>query len=88
MSIIIKQISQEELKAKAIDKWDIWEKEISEFEWYYDSEEHCQIIEGEIEVIAGDKIYKFGAGDYVVFPKGLSCRWIIKKAVKKYYKFI
>lgn len=88
MSIIIKQISQEELKTKAIDKWDIWEKEISEFEWYYDSEEHCLIIEGEIEVIACDKIYKFGAGDYVVFPKGLSCRWIIKKAVKKYYKFI
>jgi len=26
-------------------------------------------------------------GDYVVFPRGLSCRWKVTKAVEKYYEF-
>lgn len=88
MDIIITKLSDEEKKTKDFENWDIWEKEVSEFDWYYDSEEHCQIIEGEVEVIAGNKVFKFRAGDYVIFPKGLSCIWKINKAVRKYYKFI
>jgi uncharacterized cupin superfamily protein len=29
----------------------------------------------------------FGAGDRVVFAAGLSCKWVVHKAVRKHYKF-
>jgi hypothetical protein len=34
----------------------------------------------------GDKM-ELGRGDFVRFPKGLSCIWDIKEAVKKHYNF-
>ena len=30
---------------------------------------------------------QFGAGDLVVFPAGMDCRWDVKKAVRKHYRF-
>jgi len=33
----------------------VWECEVSEFDWHYDSEETCLIIEGEITVNYGYK---------------------------------
>jgi len=66
----------------------IWEKEVSEFPWEYDEKETCLLINGKVDVLAEDgSKTKFGAGDYVVFPKGLKCKWKISKPVKKYYKF-
>jgi len=35
----------------------------------------------------GSKSVSFAAGDLVVFPKGLSCVWQVKKPVRKYYVF-
>ena len=64
-----------------------WGCEVSTFDWYYDSEETCLIIEGDVTVRYQDESVSFGAGDYVVFPKGLSCVWDVKKPVKKYYVF-
>eukprot|EP01084_Bolivina_argentea_P063389 115756_1 len=69
--------------------WPIWSKEVSKFDWSYDSTETCFILEGEVTVTptnGGDKV-SFGAGDVVVFHKGLECVWNIKKAVKKHYNF-
>lgn len=68
--------------------WPIWQKEPSEFDWSYSQIEQCLIIEGEVDIVSGSKKWSFKAGDFVVFPKGLNCKWIIKKAVKKYYNFI
>ena len=65
----------------------VWTCDVSEFDWYYDSEETCLIIEGEVTVKYGDNSVSFAAGDYVVFPKGLSCVWQVKKAVRKHYVF-
>ena len=31
--------------------------------------------------------YEFGKGDFVTFPKGLSCIWDIKAPVRKHYNF-
>ena len=31
--------------------------------------------------------FQFGPGDYVVFPKGMKCRWQIKQDVRKHYNF-
>jgi len=66
----------------------IWEKEESVFGWQYDEPETCLLIEGEVTVRCEDgEAVSFGAGDLVVFPKGLSCEWEITKPVRKYYRF-
>jgi uncharacterized cupin superfamily protein len=64
-----------------------WGCGVSEFDWSYDSEERALVLEGEVEVCYNGKSVTFGAGDYVVFPQGLSCVWKVKKPVKKHYKF-
>ena len=63
-----------------------WECEPSEFDWYYDREEQCLLIEGEVTVTYNGDRVSFGAGDYVVFPKGLSCVWKVTKPVSKHYE--
>jgi uncharacterized protein len=73
-------------EAKEAKSWPIWEKEPSTFPYSYAEKETCLILEGEATVTAG-KSYPFKAGDYVIFPEGLSCTWTIKKAIKKHYKF-
>lgn len=85
MGIIVRKPSAAE-KAEA-SSWPIWEKEASSFPWHYDDTETCLIIEGEVTVKCADCETSFGAGDYVIFPKGLSCVWTIKKAVRKHYRF-
>lgn len=64
-----------------------WGCEVSEFDWHYDSEEVALILEGEVEVTYDGGVATFGIGDYVVFPKGLSCTWKVTKPVKKHYLF-
>jgi uncharacterized cupin superfamily protein len=87
MEIRIHRPTPEELVKLGVESWPIWEKEVSEFPWHYDETESCYILEGEAEVSAGGKTYRFGAGDFVVFPEGLDCRWTIRKAVRKHYSF-
>lgn len=87
MSVEIKKLSQEEIKKLNIKSWPIWRKEISEFDWYYDSKEMCYFIEGHVIVKTNEKDYEIIKGDFVIFPKGLKCKWIIKQPVKKHYKF-
>ena len=65
----------------------VWGCEISEFDWQYDSEETCLLLEGEVTVVYDGGSVSFGAGDYVIFPKGLSCVWKVSKPVKKHYIF-
>ena len=66
-----------------------WGCGISTFDWFYDSEERCLILEGEVTVEYGNgKSVNFGAGDFVIFPKGLACIWKVSKAVKKHYVFL
>ena len=88
MFIKIQKLSQEELKKKGVFSWPIWEKEVSKFPWSYDSIEECYFLEGDVTVETEDgKSVNFGKGDFVTFPKGLSCVWDIKKPVRKHYNF-
>jgi len=64
-----------------------WGCEVSEFNWHYDSEETCLLIEGEVTVTYDSESVSFGTGDYVAFPQGLSCVWKVTKPVKKHYIF-
>jgi hypothetical protein len=56
--------------------WNVWESEISDFDWKYKAE-----VASEAQTVIIEK------GDYVVFPKGLSCRWKVLSPIKKYYSF-
>lgn len=85
MDIIVKKPTAAE--KKLAQTWPIWEKEPSSFVWTYDEQETCLILEGRAVVSADGKKFPFKAGDYVVFPKGLSCTWEIEKAIKKHYRF-
>jgi len=88
MEIKVQKLSQEQLKERGVFSWPIWEKEASRFPWVYDSIEECYFLEGEVSVETKDgKSVSFGQGDFVSFPKGLSCTWNIKKPVKKHYNF-
>ncbi|MCM8778286.1 MAG: cupin domain-containing protein [Candidatus Omnitrophica bacterium] len=88
MEIKVERLSPRELKKRGVFSWPVWEKEISRFDWTYDSFEECYFLEGEVEVETKDgKKIKFGKGDFVTFPKGLSCIWNVQKPVKKHYNF-
>ncbi len=79
---------RQELDALGVFSWGIWEKEVSSFPWFYDSEEVCYLLAGDVVVTtaAGESV-RFGAGDLVVFPAGLACEWQILSTVKKHYLF-
>ncbi len=88
MSINVKKLDEKEIENIGLKSWPIWEKEVSRFDWSYDSTEECYLLEGKVvvETEDGEKT-EFGKGDFVTFPKGLSCIWDIKEPVKKHYNF-
>jgi hypothetical protein len=64
-----------------------WEKEASSFDWFYDETETALVLEGRVRVTGEDgQSVEFGAGDLVVFPAGLSCRWDVIEPIRKHYK--
>jgi uncharacterized protein len=88
MEIKVEKLNEAELKGKGVFSWPIWEKEVSRFDWHYDSIEECYILKGKVTVTPAEgKPTSFGKGDFVTFPKGLSCVWDISQAVKKHYNF-
>jgi uncharacterized cupin superfamily protein len=88
VKIEVKKMSPEEAEKQGITSWPTWEKEVSKFDWHYDSEEECYLLEGQVTVETpdGEKV-EFGKGDFVTFPKDLSCVWDIKAPVRKHYNF-
>jgi uncharacterized cupin superfamily protein len=86
MKIEVKRPAREELENQGVFDWPIWEKEVSRFDWHYDREEVCYLLEGRADVITPDgQNVTFGAGDMVRFPAGLSCTWDISATVKKHF---
>ena len=50
--------------------------------------ETCLLLEGEVTVTPEEgQSVKFGAGDLVIFPAGMNCRWDVHQAVCKHYRF-
>lgn len=88
MQVKVEQLKEGDLKKKGVYSWPVWEKEVSRFKWQYDEIEECYFLEGKVTVESGDgKRVSFGKGDFVTFPKGLSCTWDILEPVKKHYNF-
>lgn len=86
--ILIEKPTEARLQQLQVKDWPIWEKEESEFPWFYDESEMCYILEGDVTVTPenGTPVH-FGKGDLVTFPEGLRCTWNIKKAIRKHYRF-
>lgn len=88
MEIRVQELNQEQLKKMGVFNWPIWEKGISCFDWHYDDIEECYLLQGRVIVtLKGGESVSFSKGDFVTFPKGLSCTWDIKEPVKKHYTF-
>ncbi len=87
MKIRIEKLQEDELQARGIEAWPIWECETSTFDWHYDQQEQCYILEGEVTVKTAAGEVVINPGDFVTFPKGLDCQWTVKKPVRKHYSF-
>jgi uncharacterized cupin superfamily protein len=86
--ISVSKLSKTKLEELGVYQWPIWEKEVSTFDWHYDTKETCYILEGQVTVEPKDGIpVEFGAGDYVSFPEGMDCVWRVKAPVRKHYSF-
>lgn len=86
MKIIITKPDQSFLDENNIYNWPIWTCETSRFTWSYTEKEACYILKGKVEVVTDEERVEFGPGDFVVFPAGLSCEWIVHVPVRKHYK--
>jgi uncharacterized cupin superfamily protein len=86
--VIINKLKEAEIAKRKIRSWPIWTKEISRFDWYYDSEEECLILEGEFVVHTDEGDYTIKPGDFVTFKQGLKCVWDVKKPIRKHYNFL
>ena len=87
MKISIHKPSEKEINTGDVRSWPVWSCDVSEFDWEYDQQESCLLLEGEVEVTSDSGLVKFGVGDFVVFPRGLKCRWKVIKPVRKHYSF-
>jgi len=86
-TVIIRKLSVQEFQSMGISRWPTWEKEVSQFDWFYEGTEECYFLEGEVEIITDHGVFTIVQGDFVILEKGLKCTWNIKKDVKKHYNF-
>ena len=88
MKIDIMKPGKKYLEEQGVSSWPTWETEVSRFDWYYEETEECYLLDGKVVVETGDgNRVEFGKGEFVTFPKGLSCVWEIKEPVRKHYCF-
>lgn len=55
--------------------------------WSFEAEETMYLLEGKVKVTVegSEGSFEIGAGDLVVFPKGMNITWEVIQAVKKHY---
>lgn len=88
MEVIIKKLTEEELNKMGVKNWLPWSCEPSIFDWEYDEKESCYFKKGKVKIwVDNDKFYLINKGDFVIFPKGLKCKWEVIETVEKVYKF-
>ena len=86
-TISITKKTDSELDILGVSSWPIWTCEVSEFPWEYAEKETCFLLAGDVEVSTEEETFRFGTGDFVVFPKGLKCTWRVMEPVRKHYNF-
>lgn len=80
--------SPAKLDILGVDSWPVWNKEVSRFDWHYEREEVCYILDGEAVVTPNEgEPVTITRGDLVHFPAGMACVWEITVAIEKHYTF-
>ncbi len=94
MTIQVKRLTDEDKKKHRIpstpvnaDGWNVWECLPSKFNWHYDEEEWAYLYQGHVKVKTSGETVEIRAGDFVIFPAGLSCSWEVLEKVVKVYLF-
>jgi uncharacterized cupin superfamily protein len=86
--VVEKNPSPEKLKQLGVEKWAIWEKEVSRFPIDFGSTECAYVLEGEILVTPkGGQPVRIVAGDLVAFHAGLDSQWEVVKPLRKHYSY-
>ncbi|KAF0892969.1 hypothetical protein E2562_021275 [Oryza meyeriana var. granulata] len=72
-----------------IKSWPKWGCPPGKFPLKFDARLTCFLLKGRVKasVKGSGKCVEFGAGDLVVFPKGLSCTWDVAVGIDKHYNF-
>lgn len=84
MEIFVRKANASETKYFSKEK--LWECGISQFDYQYDDDETCVIIEGEAEITCNKGKVYLKPDCLAYFPKGTKCVWNVIKPVKKYYR--
>jgi uncharacterized protein len=88
MNIVVEnKPAQARLDALNVTKWPTWQKEISIFDWTFHEQEIAYILEGECVITPTDGLpVRFGSGDLVTFPAGLTASWQVVQPLHKHYQ--
>ncbi|XP_073135661.1 uncharacterized protein [Henckelia pumila] len=86
---IVSNPTESKLSDLGVRSWPKWGCPPSKFPWTYSSKETCYLLKGKVKVYpdGSDEAVEIGAGDLVVFPKGMSCTWDVSETVDKHYQF-
>ena len=86
--VVISPCPENKVEELGINSWPIWTCDESCFDWTYEDKETCLLIEGIVTVTPeAGKPVRFEAGDLVIFPSGLKCKWDVHQEVRKHYRF-
>lgn len=85
METIVREPTEEEVDEAVT--WDIWKRGPSIFDWHYDEQETCFILEGYAIITNEDgDSFEIEEGDWVIFPESSDYTWEIKEKIIKHYK--
>ena len=91
--ITVTPMSLEEAeRTYSVSKWGKWGCGVSTFDWQYSGTETAYVLKGKVLVTptgswASCKPTEVSAGDLVVFPDGMTCKWEVTEAIDKHYNF-
>ncbi|KAK4570588.1 hypothetical protein RGQ29_029458 [Quercus rubra] len=84
---IQKNPPESKLTELGVRTWPKWGCGPSKFPWEFTATETMFLLDGKVKVYVDgyDESFEIGAGDLVVFPKGMKVTWDVTKAVNKHY---
>ncbi|ONK63895.1 uncharacterized protein A4U43_C07F20030 [Asparagus officinalis] len=87
--IVERNPSESRLFELRIKSWPKWSCPPGKFSFKFDAKETCYLLKGKVKVYTkgSSECIEFGAGDLVIFPKGLGCTWDVSASIDKHYKF-